>query len=111
MALNEPWIALNVDGNGPVFVAGFVLGSLVCLICRFAVDYFHHLRKCRIEDDKTLNVDAAEKGGLKIGSMISVDEDLFSLEKRAFFNQVRDVRPFQPHRTTSTSNFTATFEE
>ena len=79
------------DGSGPVFVAGFVLGSLACLMCRFAIDFAHRLRKHGIQDEKALNVDAAEKGGLEIGRRISLDEDLFSLEKRAFFNQVCNV--------------------
>jgi len=91
MALNIPWSMFRNDGSGPVFVAGFVLGSLACLMCRFAIDFAHRLRKHGIQDEKALNVDAAEKGGLEIGRRISLDEDLFSLEKRAFFNQVCNV--------------------
>jgi len=90
------------DGSGPVFVAGFVLGSLACLMCRFAIDFAHHLRKHGIQDEKVLNVDAAEKGGLEVGRRISLDEDLFSLEKRAFFNQVCNVPRRQPHHSAST---------
>jgi hypothetical protein len=88
MALNIPWSVFRNDGSGPVFAAGFVLGSLACLMCRFVVDFAHHLRKHGIQDEKALNVDAAEKGGLEMGRRILLDEDLFSLEKRAFFNQV-----------------------
>ena len=88
MALNILSSMFRNDGSGPVFVAGFVLGSLACLMCRFAINFAHHLRKHGIQDEKALNVDAAEKGGLEMGRRISLDEDLFSLEKRAFFNQV-----------------------
>jgi hypothetical protein len=88
MALNMTWSLFRNYDSGPAFVAGFILGSLACLICRFAIGFTHHLRKHGIQDDKALNMDAAEKGGLEIGGRISLDEDLFSLEKRAFFNQV-----------------------
>jgi hypothetical protein len=91
MALNMSWGMFRNDGSGPVFVAGFVLGSVACLICRFAIDFAHHLRKHGIQDEKALNMDAAEKGGLEVGRRIALGEDLFSLEKRAFFNQVCNV--------------------
>ena len=97
MALNVPWIALRNDGKSLVFVGGFVLGILGCLICRFVVDYAHRLRKCGIQDDKTHNVDTAEKGSLKKARKISLDEDLFSLEKRAFFSQVCKLGVFVAH--------------
>jgi hypothetical protein len=105
MALNIPWSMFRSDGSGPVFVAGFILGSLACLMCRFAIGFAHHLRKHGIQDEKALNVDAAEKGGLEVGRRISLDEDLFSLEKRAFFNQVCNVLRRQPHHSASTRNF------
>jgi hypothetical protein len=111
MALNIPSSMFRNDGSGPVFVAGFVLGSLACLMCRFAIDFAHHLRKHGIQDEKALNVDAAEKGGLEIGRRISLDEELFSLEKRAFFNQVCNVPRRQPHHSVSTRNFENTCEQ
>ena len=88
MALNVTWSMFRNYDSGPAFVAGFILGSLACLICRFAIDFARHLRKPGIQDEKALNMDAAEKGGLEMGRRVSLDEDLFSLEKRAFFNQV-----------------------
>jgi hypothetical protein len=99
MALNMPWSLFGNYDSGPVFVAGFVLGGLTCLMCRFAVDFACHLRKHGIQDEKALNVDAAEKGGLELERRISLDEDLFSLEKRAFFNQVCNVPRQQPHHS------------
>lgn len=97
----------NYD-SGPAFVAGFILGILACLICRFAGDFARHLRKHGIHDEKALNVDAAEKGGLEMGRRVSLDEDLFSLEKRAFFNQVCQR---QPHHSASTRNIADTCEQ
>lgn len=47
-----------------------------------------------MQDDKAFNMDAAEKGGLKMRTRIFLDEDLFSLEKRAFFSQVSRLRSF-----------------
>jgi hypothetical protein len=88
MALNVTWSMFRNYDSSPAFVAGFILGSLACLICRFAIDFARHLRKSGIQDEKALNMDAAEKGGLEMGRRVSLDEDLFSLEKRAFFNQV-----------------------
>jgi hypothetical protein len=78
-----------------------VLGSLACLICRYAMDCTQYLRKWGIQDNKALNMDAAEKGGLKMRTRISLDEDMFSLEKRAFFSQVSNVPPLQLHHSTS----------
>lgn len=104
MEFNILWTVFN-NGSGRVFMAGFALGSLACLICRFAVDYAHYLRKCGNQDDKALNVDAAEKGGLGVGAKIALDEDLFSLEKRAFFSQVRHGPPLQPYRSTLMKDF------
>ena len=100
MTLNMPWIVLNNNGNGPVFMAGFVLGSFACLICRVAVDYARRNHECSSEDDKTRNMDTAEKGVLKVESRISPGEDQFSLEKRAGFSQVCNVRLYIFHPTS-----------
>jgi hypothetical protein len=111
MAMNMHWSVFRNYDSGPAFVAGFVLGSLACLICRFAIDFACHLRKHGMQDEKALNVDAAEKGGLEIGRRISLDEDLFSLEKRAFFNQVCNVPRRQPHHSALTRNFADTCKQ
>jgi hypothetical protein len=111
MALNIPWSTFRNDNSGRVFVAGFVLGGLACLLCRFVIDFARHLRKHGIQDEKGLNMDAAEKGGLEMGRRILLDEDLFSLERRAFFNQVCNVPRRQPHRSAATRNFADTCEQ
>jgi hypothetical protein len=49
-------------------------------------------------------VDTAEKGRLRMGTRISLDEDLFSLEKRAFFSQVCNLPPLLPVHSTSTKH-------
>jgi len=91
MALDITWKLVDKTGSGPVFITGFILGCLACLICRVAVDHARRLHKCSSQDDKTHNMDTAEKGGLKLQRITSLDEDLFNLEKRAFFSQVRIV--------------------
>jgi hypothetical protein len=111
MELNMPWSAFKSDRGGSVFVAGFVLGSLACLVCRFAIDYANYLRKYGVQDDKAFNMDAAEKGGLKFGPRIKLDEDLFSLEKRALFNQVCNEPPQQPYHSAPVRGFIGAFEK
>jgi len=102
MAFKMPWIVFNSDRSSLIFAAGFVVGSLACLMFRIAIDWAHNLRKWSAQNDKVFNMDAAEKGGLKVRTKILLDEDLFSLEKRAFFSQVRcrcsPASPFQLKR-------------
>lgn len=105
MAFHMPGIVFNSGGSGLVFGAGFVLGSLACLILRLTIDCTHNLRKWGAQDEKVFNMDAAEKGGLKVRTKILLDEDLFSLEKRAFFSQVSPCHgsaasSFQPKKGT-----------
>src|SRR2546421_4701095 len=88
MAFKMPWIVFSSDKGSLIFATGFVLGSLTCLIFRIALDWAHNLRKWSEQNDKVFNMDAAEKGGLKVRTKILLDDDLFSLEKRAFFSQV-----------------------
>jgi hypothetical protein len=97
MAFHMPGIVFNSGGSSLVFGAGFVLGSLACLIFRLTIDCTHNLRKWGAQDDKVFNMDAAEKGGLKVRTKILLDEDLFSLEKRAFFSQVSHATALQLH--------------
>lgn len=101
MVFRIPSVGFKNYGSGLVFVAGCVLGSLVCLMCRFAVDYAHCLRKWGIQDNKAFNMDAAEKGGLRMRTRILLDGDLFSLEKRAFFSQVSHDSSLQLQHSTS----------
>jgi hypothetical protein len=97
MAFLMPWISFNSNESGLIFAAGFALGSLACLMFRLAIDCTYNFRKWGTQDDKVFNMDAAEKGGLNVRTKILLDEDLFSLEKRAFFSQVSNAAGPQLH--------------